>query len=733
MTDDLSRRRFLKISAATFGAGAVGTQFTGCGFFGGGEPATGNVEKITTYCEMCGWFCGAIGHVRDGKLWKLEGNPIDPGCRGRLCPRGTAGVGAHYDPDRLQAPLIRVGERGEQKWKVATWDEALDYVADKLKEVAAKYGPETVGLWNHGSGGRFIYHILRAWGCINMVQPSYAQCRGSRDVGYELTFGTEVGSPEVTDIANTKCLVLIGSHLGENMHNMQVQDFSQAIENKATIIVVDPRYSVAASKAKYWLPIKPGTDMALILAWINVLISENLYDKAFVADNGYGFDKFVAEVTEYTPEWAESLTDIPAETIRDTAREMAAFRPATLVHPGRRTNWNGDDTQRSRANALLNALLGNWGRKGGFHLRNKMSLAQYPFPEFPPPGKPLVDNPDKKWPFARKPVTSGLRDATISGEPYPIKAWVVYACNVGMTMPNPPETRKAADNLDLLVVIDTHPSDTAGYADVVLPDTTYLERHDDFYMGSGKESWASIRQPVVDPPGDQKPAWWMAKQLAERLGVGEYMPFENMDEYLAKRCELSGLDYDQVRKDGIVMGPKQPITIEEGATISFPTPSKKVEFYSDQLAEAGFDPVPKYTPPDDVPEGHFFLITGRAPMHTFSRSQTNPLLQGLMDENELWVNTKTAATKNISNGDYVILKNQDGVISNRVRVMVTERIRPDTFYMVYGFGHRNMMLKSAALKGASASRLNTRYKTDPLMGATSIHTNFVTLEKEKES
>jgi thiosulfate reductase/polysulfide reductase chain A len=140
--------------------------------------------------------------------------------------------------------------------------------------------------------------------------------------------------------------------------------------------------------------------------------------------------------------------------------------------------------------------------------------------------------------------------------------------------------------------------------------------------------------------------------------------------------------------------------------------------------------VPKYTPPDDVPEGHFYLITGRAPMHSFSRSQTNPLLQGLMDENEVWVNTDIAAAANLENGDYVLLKNQDGVVSNRVRVKVTQRIRPDTVYMVYGFGHRNKMLKSAYLKGASASQLNTRYKTDPLMGATSIHTNFVTFEKE---
>ena len=213
-----------------------------------------------------------------------------------------------------------------------------------------------------------------------------------------------------------------------------------------------------------------------------------------------------------------------------------------------------------------------------------------------------------------------------------------------MTMPNPPESRRAADNLDLLVVIDTHPTDTAGYADVVLPDTTYLERHDDFYLGSGRQGWAAIRQPVVAPPGNQRPAWWMAKQLSQRLGVAEYMPFEDMDEYLAKRCELSRHRLRRVPQEGRHDGPEAADHDRGGRKdLEFDTPSKKVEFYSDQLAEAGFDPVPKYTPPDDAPAGYYRLVTGRAPMHTFSKSQTNPLLQGLMDQNEVWVNADTAA------------------------------------------------------------------------------------------
>jgi thiosulfate reductase/polysulfide reductase chain A len=312
--------------------------------------------------------------VRDGKLWKIEGNPDDPLSRGRLCPRGTGGVGAHFDADRLKAPLLRTKRRGEEAWAQVTWDEALGFIADRMQRIAREHGPEAVALFSHGLGGNFLKHTLRAYGSPNIAAPSFAQCRGPRDVGFFLTFGEEVGSPERTDIRNAQCLVLIGSHLGENMHNTQVQEFGEAVAAGASVIVVDPRFSVAASKAKYYLPIKPGTDTALLLAWMNVIVSEGLYDKAYVADHGFGFDAFAAEIAPFTPEWAFPETGIEPELIRATAREMARFRPATLVHPGRHVTWYGDDTQRSRAIALLNALLGSWGRKGGFYAPASMDV-----------------------------------------------------------------------------------------------------------------------------------------------------------------------------------------------------------------------------------------------------------------------------------------------------------------------------------------------------------------------
>ena len=725
----ITRRRFLSISAATLGASAAATWTSIRPVTAASTP--GVVTQIPTFCEMCFWRCGGIAHVRDGRLWKFEGNPRDPQSNGRLCPRGTGAVGAHFDPDRLRQPLMRVGERGNEQWKAVSWDEALAFVAERMNRIKAEHGPESVALFNHGFGQRFFQHVLKSWGVINYAGSSYAQCRGARDVGFQLTFGAGVGSPEPTDIRHTDCLVLIGSHLGENMHNSQVQEFAQAVERRASVIVVDPRFSVAASKARHWLPVKPGTDLALIMAWCNLLVQEGRYDKAFVAQHGHGFDKFVEAIKDNTVQWAAEQCDVAPELIVAAAREMASHRPATIVHPGRRVNWYGDDTQRSRGIALLNALLGNYGRRGGFYVAQGFPMAPYGLNKYPEHARPRLDGADGDlYPFADEGITTAIRDATVSGKPYPVKGWFVYSTNLMQALPNEAETIKAIQNLDLLVVCDTLPSEIAGWADVVLPDTTFLERHDELLTGFGRNGWAALRQPVVAPPHNQKPAWWIAKELANKLGIGECMPFKDLEEYLKVRVEKSGHSWERLKAEGVIVAPHKPITVEEGLALEFATPSGKVEFWSDQLAAKGFDAVPRYTKHPDAPPGHFRLITGRAPGHTFSRTQSNPLLHDLMPENEIWVNAKTAARLGIGHREYVRLKNQDGVLSSRVRVKATQRIREDTVYMVYGFGHRRKMLKSAYLQGASAGQLNSAYKTDPLMGATSIHTNFVTFVKE---
>ena len=726
----ISRRRFLKIAGFGAGAAAVAGATSGALQAMARRPATSDVQVIPTSCDICFWKCNALAHVRDGRLWKITGNPEDPLSRGRLCPRGTGGVGAHFDPDRLRAPLLRHKKRGDEQWVEVTWDEALGYVADRMQKIKAQYGPEAMALFSHGIGGNFLKHTLKAYGSPNIAAPSFAQCRGPRDVGFELTFGEGIGSPERTDIANARCLVLIGSHLGENMHNTQVQEFASAVAAGATIIVADPRFSIAASKAKHYLPVKPGTDLALLLAWMNVIVSERLYDADFVNAQGFGFEHFQAEIATRTPEWAYPETGIPPERIRETAREMARHRPATLVHPGRHATWYGNDAQRSRAIALLNALLGSWGRQGGFYFPSSMDVPGYPYPPYPHSERGKVDNPGHKYPFASETITTGIRAATLTGQPYPVKGWLVYATNLLQALPSQDETIRAIQNLDLMAVVDVVPSEIAGWADVVLPETTYLERYEDLNVEFFREPFVALRQPVVPAPHDQKPNWWIARELAFKLGLGEFYPWTDIEEYLDHRLKGAGYSLAELKQKGLVKGPKPPLYYEDGITPEFATPSGKIEFYSTQLQAAGFDPIPRYERPAEGPPGSYRLLYGRAPVHTFSRTQTNPVLRDAMQENEVWVNASVGVRLGLKSGDYVRLRNQDGVASNGVRVRVTEAIRPDCVYMVHGFGHTARGLRSAYGRGASDAQLITRYATDPLMGGTATNVNFVTLEAE---
>ncbi|NNF33972.1 MAG: molybdopterin-dependent oxidoreductase [Saprospiraceae bacterium] len=688
-------------------------------------------KTFPTYCEVCFWKCAAWSQYDEqGNLKSLRGNEQDPHCNGRLCPRGTGGIGMYTDEDRLLTPLLRVEENGEQTFKPISWDEATDYMAQKMGELKEKYGPESLALFNHGSSGKHFGHLLKAYGSSNIVAPSYAQCRGPREVGYKLTYGKTLGSPEPLDIRDTRCLVLIGSHLGENMHNGQVQEMSDAIDKGADIITVDPRYSTAASKSKYWLPIKPATDMALLLAWIHVLIYEDLYDKSFVEKNTYGFEQLKHHVRRHSPEWAYGITTIKPDLIRKTARLMAAAAPAAIVHPGRHVTWYGDDTQRSRATAIINALLGNWGKRGGIFNSEKMSIPDYPHPPYPKPKWSWRDTLNGKYPLAGLALSNTFIEASIpeNNPEHLIKGWIVSGTNLPLTLPDKATFEKAANSVEFLAVVDTMPMEITGYADIVLPECTYLERHDDLRLSPHREPNVALRMPCAPPKGESKPAWWMAKAIGEKLGLGNYFDYKEFTEVLDWQLRQIGSSYDEMTRIGIKTYPKtSSLYYDKESTIPFNTSTGKVELYSTELKSLGFDPLPIYKEHQQPPENFYRLIYGRAPMHTFSRTSNNAYLTDLMDENNIWINPKVAKIWNLKNGDLIKLKNQDGIVSDfPAKVRVTERIRWDSIYMVHGFGHREKRLSRAYGKGANDSDLITNVLMDDIMGGTGMRGNFVT-------
>lgn len=741
---EYSRRQFLKITGATF----AGLSIPGCALrdkvlhgadpddprFGYGK----DVKTIPSYCGICFWKCGLLAHVVDGKVWKLTGNPADPLSRGTLCGRGTSGIGLLYDEDRLRHPLIRTGKGESSSWKQASWEQALDKSADLLGNVMAKYGPESIAVMYHGKPGDWFSHLGHALGTPNIGKPSDAQCRGPRDIAYWLTYGKSLGSPEPLDIENSKVLVLLGSHLGENMHVSQVREFATLVEKShngnAKIVVVDPRFSVAASKAWRYLPIRPGTDMALLLAWMNVLLHEgrftgDLIDMEYLSEHAYGLPELKKHVKPFTPDWAYQHTGIEPSVIREVAHALADSAPNVLIHPGRFNARDGQDAQRCRAGAILNALLGSWGRKGGFFSADRPYVPPMPKPEYPHTGKPNVAA--GKYFVGGKPPMSDLVNATVNESPYPIKAWIVSGTNFFHALPQKAETLKALDKLDALIVVDVLPSEPTGYADVVLPEATYLERHDDLAVKRFKPSYVAYRQPVIEPMYESKPGWWIAKNLGERLGVSAFFPWETAERMMDDRLTEAGIDPGRLKKEGVIEFDPGSLFIENGLSPVFSTSTGKIELFSTVLEEAGGEPLPIFRPPPPIKSGHYRLLTGRSPIHSFSRTSNNKLTTDLLAENELWINPRAARIEGVKSGDMVSLKNQDDAESRfKIKIRVTERIRPDCVYLIHGFGAWNKKLRRAFGKGASHSDLITKVAIDPVMGATGLGLNDVRILKE---
>jgi thiosulfate reductase / polysulfide reductase chain A len=736
-----TRRDFIRISA--LGAGGLTVGLPAIRSWAGGLMDSEHMIyeemlRTPTYCEICFWKCAGWVHKNSqGDLWKITGNDEDLHSNGRFCPRGTGGVGMYNDENRLKTPLIRTTTGNKQSYREASWEEALDFIAEKLQQVISSGGPESVALFSHGSGGKYFSGLLKAIGSNSSAAPSYAQCKGPREAAFLATFGETVESPERTDIRDTRCMVLIGSHIGENMHNGQVQEMSDAIDKGATIITVDPRFSTAASKSKFWLPIKPSTDLALLLAWMNVIIGEGLYDKAYVEKYTTGFDKLENHVKSFTPEWAYGITTITPQVIRETARVMAHAAPAVIIHPGRHVTWYGDDVQRLRAIAILNAILGSWGRRGGFYRPESLTVPEFPHPHYPEIKKGWRDILGDQYPLADQPVANAIVDLSrpAEGREAKYKAWIVNGTNLIETMPNQANTIEAIKALDLLVVIDTMPMEITGYADVVLPECTYLERYDDIRVSPHRKPQLALRMPAVKPKYDTKPAWWMVKKLADKMGLEAYFPWKDIEEMLAWQLKQMGTSLEEMQRIGVKTFDRaaDDLYFADGEEVEFSTTSQKIELYSSDLESAGYAALPVYTPHEEPPAGYYRLIYGRAPMHTFTRTSNNPNLADLMDENTVWINPKVAKEWGLANEQYIYLKNQDGIQSDfRIRVRVTERIRWDSVYMVHGFGHNQKKLQRCFGRGASDTQMITKVLVDPSMGGTGMRGNFVTFLTEKE-
>lgn len=734
MAMNLTRRKFLKaasIAAASVPlskvavkaeSGVVKTPLVAPGTFKNTQTAVGGV------CEMCFWRCQLVGKIRDGRLIKLEGNPksIDNGVS--ICARGNAGVKLLYDPDRLKYPLKNVGKRGAPKWQRISWEEALDTCGAKLKEIRDKYGAKGIAMFPHGSTATYPMGFLEnVVGTHNVSEASFFQCRGIRDTAYMATIGQPPN--EDVDMANAKVIFLLGNHIGENIHVSHVKRYLKGLERGAKLIVVDPRYSAAAAKSHIWVQIRPGTDTAFLLAIMNYLIQNKKYNADFVDEYGEGFEKMTEGIKEWTLEKAAQECDVPAAQIKEVADLLAANMPHVSIHPGRHVSWYGNDFQRQRALACLTGVLGAFGVKGSFvPPKGPKGLAKVGWPKGEGHGESLREMADLYHYSPPGTPTDLIRDTAITGKPYPIKGCVIWGQNPIQTIPNQEKTIKMLEQMDFVMCVDVMPTDITMFADILLPDCSYLERYDMIKTGTQwdfaeeHKQYIAPRMPLVAPGFERKDSIYITNEIAKRMGYGDKIPVQTQEESIDKMLAGVGLSIEKIKaEDGIHIQPgKEPYGDLELTVL----------FYNEELEDNGYPPIPTYIPVDRAPDGYMRLLYGRSPVHTFNRSQNNAWLMAENDSNPVWINDQLAAKLGLKEGDTVSLVNQDGVKSRTTTtVKITPGIRQDCVYMYHGFGSMNPELTLGVGKGVDDCSLITKLAVDPETGAHGMRNNFVKLVK----
>jgi len=727
MTDTLiSRRDFLKLGSATMGALAA-TQFVPPPL---ARSAYSLVEDpdgdgyIPTLCEMCVWRCGVRAKVESDRILKLEGNPDNPHSRGKLCARGQSGLMNTYDPDRVLTPLIRVGKRGEGLFRKASWDEALDTVAEGMLKIKSNYGPEAMIFSStHNLSQLQFENLLNGYGSPN-YGTQRSLCFNAMVTAFLLTYGVE--EPART-YENVEYILLVGRNLTEAISTSETGELVAALARGAKLVYLDPRYTKTASKASEWIPIRPGTDSAFLLAMIHVIVTNELADCDFVKQYVIGCDGIVDAMKDYTPQWAETITGVPAETIERIAREYAAAGHNALAHPGWRTSNFVNSFQTERCLATLNALSGAVLIPGGCLLAESpeasgVSLGKPPQPPYPRVSALRLDGVPWRYPLVplKLGIFQELREAILTGQPYQAHGWFIARQNPVQALPDLQRTLEALSKMDLIVTMDIIMNDTAWYSDVVLPESSYLERYDPLMVVDGK---IFIRQPVIETQGEARSALMIYKDLGERLGLGEYFQYEDEEDYLQQQLAPLGLSLDELKRKGYL---DPGIEHEEGAEITFNTPSGKIEVYSETLEKAGFSPWPTWEEPPYPKPDEFYLLTGKVALHTQFGTQNNALLHKYEDEPRLWIHPKVAGNRGINTDDMVLVTSQVG--KAKMRALVTQAIRPDCVYLTPGYGHLSKGLRVTYGEGASDSVLHATY-TDPISGGQALSETFVTVIK----
>ena len=458
---------------------------------------------------------------------------------------------------------------------------------------------------------------------------------------------------------------------------------------------------------------------------MNVIVGEKLYNADFVQKNTLGFDELQQSIGVYTPDWAAPLTEIPADTIRRIAHEFAAAGENALAHNGWRTSNFVNSFQTERAIAILNALVGNWGTamfdsggEGG-----SITLGNPPQPPYPRGAAQRLDGVPWKYPLVplKIGVFQEIRDAVLTGQPYQAHGWFIARQNPIMSIPDRAKTIEAFKKMDFIATISILPNDTEWYADVILPEASYLERYDPLLVVGNR---AFLRQPVIDPIGETKSALWIYKQLGERLGLGDYFQYKDEVDYINQQLAPLGTSVAEIAERGYWEAPAA--SAGNSQELKLNTPSGKIEIASDTLRKANQPAVPAWQEPPHPGSDQFYLLTGKVAQQTQFSTQNNPYLHKYQDDPRLWMNPVAAQKLGLVDNDLVEVTSATGRLTINLRV--TPAIRPDCVYMTPGYGHQSLGLRTAYNVGSCDSDVHVTY-TDPVSGSQALSQTFVTIAK----
>ena len=697
-------------------------------------------EQIVATCSTfdCGGKCDIRAHVRDGVVTRIATLPDeahDPAMPiMRACVRGRGYRKFVYHPDRLKYPMKRVGKRGEGKFVRISWDEATTLIADNLTRITHQYGPASryvhVGTAVSGgafSGDKMVRRLLNLHG--GYLDSYHSVSMGNTAAATPYTYGTAASGSSLDTLSDTRLVILWGHNPNETIFGHTNHYFQQMKRNGTRFIVVDPRYSdTAASLADQWIPLLPSTDNALMDAMMYVIITENLHDKAFIDRYTLGFDEesmpdgvpenesLVAWLSgkkdgiAKTPEWAEAITHVPAQTIRQLAREYATTKPAALIQGwGPQRHNCGERT--ARGSTLLATLTGNVGVKGGWAagyggIGNRKFTTGPEMPDNPVKEKISVMN----WvQAADDPAQVTPENGLTGGETLPSGIRLLFSLAGNYLANQNPDLHQAVKvleddtKIEFIVVSDLYMTPSAKYADLLLPETSFMER---WNIGEtwGTGNYVMLSEKLVEPAFERRSDYDWLCDVADKLGLKQAfsagrseqqwiahiweqtrqaMPQENMPDFATLRVQRHHLFKSEpyVAFEANIRDPQNH---------PFATPSGKIEIFSKRLYDMHHPEIPAlshYVPAHEGPQDPLSeryplqLITWKGKNRANSTQYANPWLQEVQTQT-LWINPLDAQLRGLTSGDTVRIHNDRGLC--QVEVEVTPRIIPGVVAMQAG-------------------------------------------------